>query len=255
MDFLTDPQTWLGLATLTALEIVLGVDNIIFIAILSAKVAHARQESARRTGMFLAMFTRIGLLLSLSMIMRLTRPWFSIFSAEISGRDLILMIGGLFLLVKATLEIHEKLEGSEHHGEGQENRRKVSSSFLSVILQIAVLDIVFSLDSVITAIGLANHLGVMVTAIVIAVIFMMFFVGAISQYVERHPTIKILALSFLLLIGMTLIADGFHLHIPKGYIYFAMAFSVFVEMLNLRIRKMHPAPLQLRDKVELPEQS
>jgi predicted tellurium resistance membrane protein TerC len=241
MDWLSDPQAWMALVTLTALEIVLGVDNIIFISILTGKLPPERRASGRIIGLSLAMITRILLLLSLALIMRLTRPLFTVFSLEFSGRDLILISGGLFLLAKSTLEIHDSLEGEEDHREA-----KAGASFLSVLVQIAIIDIIFSLDSVITALGMAEHVPVMVLAIVIAVIFMMFAAGVVSRFVEDHPTVKMLALSFLLLIGLALVADGFDLHIPKGYIYFAMAFSVFVEMLNLRIRKKAVPPLKLR---------
>ncbi|MFQ5633248.1 MAG: TerC family protein, partial [bacterium] len=249
MDWIADPQAWMALATLTALEIVLGIDNIIFIAILAGKLPQSQQPRARTLGLGLAMITRIGLLFSLTLIMRLTEPIFAVLGQEISGRDLILIIGGLFLLGKSTLEIHDKLEGEEHHASG-----KAAASFAGVLVQVALLDIVFSLDSVITAIGLANQIQIMVIAIVIAVIFMMIFVGAISTFVERRPTIKILALSFLLLIGFTLIGEGFGLHIPKGYIYFAMAFSMFVEMLNLRLRKAAAQPVALRKRIRESEE-
>jgi len=232
MEWITDPQAWIALFTLTVLEIVLGIDNIIFISILVGKLPEAQQPKARRLGLFLAMFLRIGLLASIAWMARLTAPLFTVLGQGISGRDLILLTGGLFLLFKATREIHDRLEGEE---EGA-NARAVAS-FTAVIIQILLLDIVFSLDSVITAIGMADHLPVMIAAVVIAVGVMMFAAGPISNFVARHPTIKMLALSFLLLIGMSLIAEGLGRHIPKGYIYFAMAFSVFVEMLNLRSRK------------------
>jgi len=243
MGWLSDPQVWLALATLTALEIVLGIDNIIFIAILAAKLPPHQQARARRVGLGLAMVSRIGLLFSLTWIMRLAEPLFTILTMEISGRDIVLIAGGLFLLAKSTLEIHDKLEGEE-----APPARPIRTSFISVIVQIAVLDIVFSLDSVITAIGLANQLFIMVAAIVTAMIFMMIFVGRLNEFVERHPTIRMLALSFLLLVGLTLIGEGLDLHIPKGYVYFAMAFSVFVEMLNLRVRARPSAPVQLRKR-------
>ncbi len=232
MDWITDPQVWIALATLTALEIVLGIDNIVFISILVGKLPARQQTDARTTGLAFAMLMRIGLLFSLTWIMRLTAPLFSIFGNEISGRDLILIAGGLFLLAKSTHEIHNKLEGGVQHDTPRQR-----STFTSVIIQISLLDIVFSLDSVITAIGMANRLGIMVGAVVLAVGFMIVFSKVISGFVDRHPTVKMLALSFLLLIGLALVADGLDQHIPKGYIYFAMAFSVFVEMLNLRIRK------------------
>lgn len=232
MLWLFEPGTWLALITLTLLEIVLGIDNIIFIAILAGKLPVIQQAKARIVGLGLAMITRIGLLFSLTLIMRLTQPLFTVCTNEISGRDIILITGGLFLLGKSTLEIHDKLEGGELH-----SAKVGKASFLSVIIQIMFLDIIFSLDSVITAIGLANRIEIMVIAIVIAVIFMMIFSASLSRFVDNHPTIKILALSFLLLIGMALVGEGLDMHIPKGYIYFAMSFSVFVEMLNMRIRR------------------
>ena len=241
MDWLSDPNAWIALATLTALEIVLGVDNIIFISILAGKLPKEQQNRARRIGLGLAMGMRILLLLSLAWVIRLTAPLFSVFGQEISGRDLILLFGGLFLLGKATHEMHEKLEGEENEG-----GHKVVASLGAVLVQIALLDVVFSLDSVITAIGMAEDIGVMITAVVIAVGFMMFSARAVGDFVERHPTVKMLALSFLLLIGVSLIAEGLDFHIPKGYIYFAMAFSVFVEMVNLRMKKVSAKPVQLR---------
>src|SRR5688500_18436282 len=231
-EWLADPSAWVALATLTVLEIVLGVDNIIFISILAGKLPANQQAKARRVGLLLAMGTRILLLFSIAWIIRLTAPWFSVFGHAFSGRDLILLGGGLFLIAKATHEIHDKLEGDEGHGSA-----RVAASFASVIVQIMLLDIVFSLDSVITAVGMADELAVMVAAVVIAVGVMMVSAGAIAGFVERHPTIKVLALSFLILIGVSLTAESFHQEIPKGYIYFAMAFSVMVEMLNLRMRK------------------
>jgi predicted tellurium resistance membrane protein TerC len=230
-EWLADPQAWIALLTLTVLEIVLGVDNIIFISILAGKLPAHQQARARRVGLLLAMFTRILLLFSIAWIIRLTAPWFTLFGHDFSGRDLILLVGGLFLIAKATHEIHDKLEGEEGHGSA-----RAAASFVSVIIQIMLLDIVFSLDSVITAVGMADELAVMVTAVVIAVGVMMLAAGAISSFVERHPTVKILALSFLILIGVSLVGEGFGHHIPKGYIYFAMAFSVFVEVINLRVR-------------------
>ncbi len=241
MHWITDPQAWIGLLTLTALEIVLGIDNIIFISILAGKLPAAKQKRARRLGLGLAMITRILLLFSISFIMRLTSPWFSVFGQEISGRDFILIIGGLFLLAKSTHEIHDKLEGVEH-----ESTAKGRASFTAVLIQIMLLDIVFSLDSVITAVGMIRELSIMVTAIVIAVIIMMWFAEPISHFVNRHPTVKMLALSFLLMIGLLLIADGFGQHIPKGYAYFAMGFSVFVEMLNLKAGRGKPVKLHER---------
>jgi predicted tellurium resistance membrane protein TerC len=234
-----DPQTWLALATLTALEIVLGIDNIIFISILAGKLPVEKREKARVLGLGLAMFIRIGLLFSLTWLMGLTAPLFTVLGNGISGRDAILISGGLFLLWKSTIEIHEKLEGTK---EGASVHS--AATFRAVIVQILLLDIVFSLDSIITALGMANQLIVMVIAVVLAVGFMMLFSGKISAFVEQHPTIKILALSFLILIGVALIGDGLDMHIPKGYIYFAMAFSVCVEMLNMRLRR-RSAPVKL----------
>jgi predicted tellurium resistance membrane protein TerC len=242
MDWLTDPQIWIALGTLTFLEIVLGVDNIIFISILSGKLPPAQQPRARRLGLLGALLTRIALLFSLAWIIRLTAPWFTVLGQEISGRDLILILGGLFLLGKSTYEIHDKLEGEEGHASA-----KVPSSFISVIVQIMLLDIVFSLDSVITAVGMVDQLWVMVTAVVIAIVIMMLSAETISDFVHRHPTVKMLALSFLLLIGLSLLLEGFDHHIPKGYIYFAMGFSVFVEMINLRLKKV-TRPVELRDR-------
>ncbi|MHB8121181.1 MAG: TerC family protein [Desulfuromonadaceae bacterium] len=238
MEWLADPQVWMALVTLTALEIVLGIDNIIFISIQASKLPVHQQEKARLVGLGLAMFIRIALLFSLTWLMGLTAPLFAVLGNDISGRDLILISGGLFLLWKSTMEIHEKLEGEE-----TVSSARVGVTFSAVIVQILLLDIVFSLDSIITALGMATQLAVMVTAVVISVIFMMLFSGKISSFVEKHPTIKMLALSFLLLIGVALIGDGFDMHIPKGYIYFAMAFSVLVEMLNLRLRKGTPVKL------------
>ena len=241
MGWIMDPQVWIALVTLTGLEIVLGIDNIIFISILVSKLPELKQPEARTLGLALAMIMRVILLVSLTWIMGLTRPLFTILGSEISGRDIILIAGGLFLLAKSTLEIHDKLEGTE--GRASEH---VPSSYTGVLIQIMLLDVVFSLDSVITAIGMANQLFIMIIAVVIAVIFMMLASGSISRFVERHPTMKVLALSFLLLIGVALIGDGVGLHIPKGYIYFAMAFSVFVEMINLRIRRYSSTPIKLR---------
>jgi predicted tellurium resistance membrane protein TerC len=242
MDALTDPQIWIALATLTFLEIVLGVDNIIFISILSGKLPADQQPRARRIGLLGAMITRVLLLFSLAWIIRLTQPWFTVVGQEISGRDLILILGGLFLLGKSTYEIHDKLEGEEGHASA-----KVPASFISVIVQIMLLDIVFSLDSVITAVGMVDVLWVMIAAVMIAVGIMMASAETISAFVHKHPTVKMLALSFLLLIGLSLILEGFDHHIPKGYIYFAMGFSVFVEMINLRLRKV-VQPVQLHDR-------
>lgn len=240
MEWLSDPSAWIALLTLTLLEIVLGIDNIIFISILSGKLPEDQQKRARTLGLAMAMLMRILLLLSLSWIMRLTSPLFPLLGQDISGRDLILILGGLFLLGKATTEIHNKLEGEEE----QKDRKAVS--FASVIIQITLLDIVFSLDSVITAIGMVDEIGVMITAVIIAVGFMLVFAGVISNFVHKHPTVKMLALAFLLLIGVTLVAEGFEQHISKGYIYFAMAFSVLVEMLNLRMRRKKEKPVELR---------
>ncbi|MGE0394754.1 MAG: TerC family protein [Vicinamibacterales bacterium] len=240
MEWMSSAEGWIALLTLTALEIVLGVDNIVFISILAGKLPPADQPRARRLGLFLAMFIRIGLLLSIAWVMGLTAPIFTAVGHEISGRDLILIVGGLFLIGKSTQEIHDKLEGVEHGA----SRAKVVASFGAVIVQILLLDIVFSIDSVITAVGMAEHVEVMIAAVVIAVAVMMFSAGAISAVVDRHPTLKVLALSFLLLIGMSLMAEGLGQHISKGYIYFAMGFSVFVELINLRVRgKTEPVHL------------
>ena len=243
MDWLTAPETWIALLTLTVLEIVLGIDNIIFISILAGKLPAREQPRARTVGLTLAMVTRILLLLSLTGIMRLARPLFSPFGHPFSGRDLILLLGGLFLLWKSTREIHDKLEGEE----GRQNV-KAGATFGGVIVQIALLDIVFSLDSVITAVGMVRQVGVMIAAIVLAVLVMLVAAGPISDSVHRHPTLKMLALSFLLLIGVTLIADGLGQHIPKGYVYFAMGFSVFVESLNLRLARKAP-PVHLKESI------
>jgi predicted tellurium resistance membrane protein TerC len=244
MEWVTDPQAWIGFLTLTVLEIVLGIDNIIFISILCGKLPPEQQGKARRIGLGLAMLMRILLLLSISWVTRLTRPLFvlPVLGQEISGRDLVLLLGGLFLLAKATREIHDKLEGS--HADGS---AKAGPSFANVLIQIVMLDIVFSLDSVITAVGMVTQVGVMITAVVVAVGFMMVFARPVSDFVHRHPTVKILALSFLLMIGLMLVAEGFHQHIPKGYVYFAMAFSVFVEMLNIRMRTK-AEPVQLHER-------
>jgi len=242
MEWLSDPNAWIALLTLTALEIVLGVDNIIFIAILVGRLPEAQRQRARILGLAFAMLTRIGLLLSLAWMMTLTEPFITI-GREISGRDLILIAGGLFLLWKSVHEIHGSLEGTEED-EGVTAVRR--ATFTSVIVQIAIIDIVFSLDSVITAVGMADHIEIMVIAIVIAVGVMMFAAKPIGDFVDRHPTVKMLALSFLILVGLALIAEGWDFHIPKGYIYFAMAFSVGVEMLNLRIRKKQREAVRLR---------
>ncbi|MDH4100940.1 MAG: TerC family protein [Nitrospirota bacterium] len=246
MELLLDPAAWMAFATLTLLEIVLGVDNIIFISILVGRLPADRRDLARRVGLGLAMGTRIALLLSLAWVMSLTAPFFTVLNQEISGRDIILLAGGLFLLAKSTREIHLGLEGEEEGGHAV-----AAASFGAIIAQIAVIDIVFSLDSVITAVGMAEHVSVMVAAIVVAVMVMMVAAPTIGSFVERHPTIKMLALSFLILIGMALIAEGLDLHIPKGYIYFAMAFSLAVEMLNIKSRKRRTAePVRLRKQVE-----
>jgi len=242
LEWITNPESLIALLTLTVLEIVLGIDNIIFISILSGKLPKAQQNKARLTGLGLAMISRILLLFSIVWIMKLTIPLFTIFSQEISWRDLILICGGLFLIGKSTFEIHDKLEGDEGH-----RNTKAVKSFTNVIVQILLLDIVFSLDSVITAVGMAQELIIMVLAVVIAVGVMMVSSKSISDFVEKHPTVKMLALSFLLLIGVSLIAEGFGQHIPKGYIYFAMAFSVFVEMLNLKM-KSKAKPVELRNR-------
>jgi len=238
MDWIMNPEMWIAFLTLCALEIVLGIDNVIFISILAGKLPGHQQDRARVIGLGLAMIMRILLLLTISWMAGLTRPWITVFGHGLSGRDLILVVGGLFLVAKSTSEIHGKLEGEEGHGPGA-----TASSFVAVLVQIMLLDIVFSLDSVITAVGMVNNIPVMIGAVVISVIFMMFFSGPISRFVEAHPTIKMLALSFLLLIGVTLIADGFGQHVSKGYIYFAMGFSVFVEMLNLKLIKKSQKPV------------
>jgi predicted tellurium resistance membrane protein TerC len=241
MEWLADPQIWIGLVTLTVLEIVLGIDNIVFISILAGKLPAEQQAKARQVGLAIALVTRILLLLSLGWVMGLTKPLFTVASWAVSGRDLILLIGGLFLIAKSTHEIHDKLEGEEHSHAAD----NVPPSFTAVVIQIGILDIVFSLDSVITAVGMVNQVSVMITAVVIAVIFMMFFVNYISDFVDRHPTVKMLALSFLILIGVNLIAEGLHFHIPKGYTYFAMAFSVGVELLNIKMRSKNATPVKL----------
>jgi len=243
MTWLTSPETWIALLTLTVLEIVLGIDNIIFVSILAGKLPAGEQPRARTVGLTLAMVTRILLLLFLTGIMRLTLPLFSPFGHPFSGRDLVLLLGGLFLIWKSTREIHDKLEGEE----GRQNV-KAGATFGGVIVQIALLDIVFSLDSVITAVGMVRQVGVMIAAIVLAVLVMLVAAGPISNFVHRHPTLKMLALSFLLLIGVTLIADGLGQHIPKGYVYFAMGFSVFVESLNLRLLRKAP-PVHLKESI------
>jgi predicted tellurium resistance membrane protein TerC len=240
MEWLSDPGIWTALLTLTALEIVLGIDNVVFISILAGKLPLEQQKRARQVGLGLAMAGRIGLLLTISVIIGLKEPLFNVFGQDVSGRDLILLAGGLFLLAKSTFEIHEKLEGQVGHASA-----RVPASFAAVIIQILLLDIVFSLDSVITAVGTADHVEVMIAAVIIAVIVMLLMSEVISGFVNEHPTVKILALSFLLLIGMSLVAEGLHQHIPKGYIYFAMAFSIMVELLNMRLRAKGQ-PVELR---------
>lgn len=240
MEWLTNPDVWISLLTLTLLEIVLGIDNIVFISILAGKLPVAQQKKARQTGLALALITRVLLLCGLAWLVKLTAPLFHIMGHGFSGRDLILLSGGLFLLYKSTHEIHNKLEG-----EDGEVTNRLAPTFASVIGQILVLDVVFSLDSVITAIGMASQVGVMIAAVIIAVIFMLFFSGYISDFVNKHPTLKMLALSFLMLIGCALVAEGFHKEIPKGYIYFAMAFSVCVEVLNLKMRTKKATKVEL----------
>ena len=245
MEWLSDPSIWIAFATLTVLELVLGIDNVIFISILSGKLPPEQQSKARYIGLALALIMRVILLFSLSWVIGLTAPLFSLFGRDISGKDLVLLVGGLFLIAKSTHEIHGSLEGEEDHGE-----KKSYSSFAGVIIQIVLLDIVFSLDSVITAVGMIsteygdNGIWIMIGAVVISIAAMMLFAGPIGEFVQRHPTVKMLALSFLLLIGVMLVAEGFHQKIPKGYIYFAMAFSVIVEILNIRLRKK-AAPVNL----------
>ena len=244
MELLTDPQAWIAFGTLTLLEIILGVDNVVFISILAGRLPEAQRAKARRVGLGLAMVIRILLLLSISWVIGLTAPLFTAVGQEISGRDLILLLGGLFLLGKSTHEVHGQLEGDE----GRSSSGAASASFGAVIVQILLLDIIFSLDSVITAVGMADDVKIMVAAVVVAVGFMFIFAGAVSRFVEKHPTVKMLALSFLLLIGVGLIAESFDVHIPKGYIYFAMAFSLFVEMLNLKLRKSRQPPVNLHSR-------
>jgi predicted tellurium resistance membrane protein TerC len=251
LELLTDPGAWVALVTLTALEIVLGIDNIIFISILASRLKPEEQGRARFLGLAVAMITRLLLLLSIAWITRLTAPLFTVWEQEISGRDIVLLLGGLFLLAKSTHEIHARLEGDQH-----ENAVKVAPTMASVIVQIMLLDIVFSIDSVITAVGMVDEVPVMMAAVIIAVLVMMLSAGTISAFVDRHPTVKMLALSFLLLIGMSLVAEGLDQHIPKGYIYFAMAFSVMVEMLNLRSAKVaRLGPIHLRDIMPKPPET
>ncbi len=242
MEWLSDPSVWIAFATLTLLELVLGIDNIVFISILAGKLPPEQQSRARYIGLSLALIMRVILLFSLSWVIGLTAPIFTVFNQEISGRDLVLLIGGLFLIGKSTHEIHGSLEGEEGH-----KTAKVYASFAGVLVQIALLDIVFSLDSVITAVGMVDRIEIMIAAVVVSIVFMMAFAKPIGEFVEKHPTVKMLALSFLLLIGVTLIAEGFDQHIPKGYIYFAMAFSVLVQVLNMQLRTKKDEPVQLRD--------
>ena len=242
MEWITDPQVWISLVTLTLLEIVLGIDNIIFISILAGKLPENQQAKARQTGLMLALITRVALLCSLAWMVKLTAPLITLAGFELSGRDLILLGGGVFLIWKSTREIHEKLEGAEEPAHGG----RVTPKFGAIIVQILLLDIVFSLDSVITAVGMANRLGVMIAAVVLALVVMLKYAGVVSDFVHRHPTLKMLALSFLLLIGVTLVAEGTHQHVNKGYIYFAMAFSFAVELLNLKLRKK-AKPVELRE--------
>ena len=242
MELLADPAAWIAFLTLTALELVLGIDNIIFISILVDKLPPERREVARRIGLFLAMFMRVGLLLVLSWMIGLTAPIFTVLEHEVSGRDLILIAGGLFLVWKSTMEIHQLLEGEE----GSESKA-VAASFGAVIVQIIIIDLVFSLDSIITAVGMVDRVEVMIAAVIASVGLMLLFAPAIGRVVTNHPTLKMLALSFLLVVGMVLIADGVETHVPKGYIYFAMAFSVMVEVLNIRLRKRVVDPVNLRE--------
>jgi predicted tellurium resistance membrane protein TerC len=247
MHWLSDPNAWLGLLTLTLLEIVLGVDNIIFISILSSKLPADKQAKARRIGLAGAFCTRVLLLLSIAWISKLTAPLFTIAGFDVSGRALILVFGGLFLIAKATFEIHGKLEGGH-----DPNEPKARQSLVAVIAQIAVIDIVFSLDSVITAVGMTDQVVIMITANVLALVFMLAASGPVARFVDEHPTVKMLALAFLVLIGTNLVAEGFGQHIPKGYTYFAMAFSVFVEMLNLRLRRRAEPAIKLRGRPSQP---
>ena len=244
-EWFSSPEAWIALGTLTALEIVLGIDNIIFISILVGRLPEQQRKFARSTGLALAMLTRLGLLFSIAWVVGLTEPWFTVLGEAISGRDIILIGGGLFLLGKATFEIHNSLEGESEHAQPG-----MVAGMGAVLFQIAVLDIVFSLDSVITAVGLASHVSIMAIAIVLSVGVMLFAAKPIGDFVDEHPTIKILALSFLIMVGVTLMVEGFDVHVPKGYIYFAMAFSVAVEMLNLRMRKRLAEPVRLHKKLE-----
>lgn len=243
LEFLADPQTWLAFITLALLEIILGIDNLIFIAILVGRLPAARQESARLTGLGLAMATRIALLYSIVWLTRLTTPWFHVGEQAVTGRDLILFLGGLFLLMKSVLEIHSAVDSA---GKSHTQAPKAQAGFVMTVIQIAIIDIVFSLDSVFTAVGLAKDLSIMIAAVVAAILVMMWVSRAVGAFIERHPTIKVLALSFLILIGMALVAEAVHFDIPKGYLYFAMAFSVTVEMINIRLRRL----LDSRKKVD-----
>ncbi|GGL28344.1 TerC family protein [Planomonospora parontospora] len=247
MDWVTDPQIWIGFLTLVGLEIVLGIDNIIFISILAGKLPPEQRDRARKLGLLAALLSRLALLLALSWVIRLTEPLFEVLGQEISGRDLILILGGLFLIGKSVFEVHDNLEGKSGHAGG-----RVAASFGAVIFQIMILDIVFSLDSVITAVGMVDEIGVMVAAVVVSVLVMLFASGPISRFVDKHPSIKMLALSFLILIGVVLLAEGFEQHIPKGYVYFAMAFSLLVELLNIRVRSKAGAeePVELHHRYE-----
>ncbi|MCE4554465.1 TerC family protein [Pelomonas cellulosilytica] len=247
LDLLTNPQTWIALATLTALELVLGIDNIIFISILVDKLPKARQELARRLGLFMAMFMRIGLLLMLAWIVGMVEPLFTVFGKDISGRDLILIGGGLFLIWKSTGEIHGSLEGEDETQEGSGSKAK--AALAAVILQIMVVDLVFSLDSIITAVGMVDDVRIMIAAVVCSVGLMMLFAGPIGRFVSEHPTIKMLALSFLVVVGVVLVAEGFGHHVPKGYIYFAMAFSLVVEMMNIKMRRKSSSAVRLRHQI------
>lgn len=250
LELLTDPQVWVAFATLTALELVLGIDNIIFISILVDKLPQHQREFARKIGLFAAMFMRIGLLLVLAWIVGLTAPLFSVFQNEVSGRDLVLILGGLFLLWKSVGEIHQSLEGQEGH-----ETNVVKATFTAIILQIMVIDIVFSLDSIITAVGMVDQVEVMIAAVIVSVGLMMVFAGPIGRFVSAHPTIKMLALAFLVVVGVVLIAEGFGHHVPKGYVYSAMAFSFLVEMLNIKMRKRAPEPVHLRTPYEAEDAS
>ena len=250
LELLTNPQAWIAFATLTALELVLGIDNVIFISILVDKLPPERREFARKIGLFMAMFMRIALLLVLAWIVGLVQPLFTVLGQAISGRDLILILGGLFLIWKSTTEIHGSLEGEEGHASSA-----VQATFTAVILQIMVIDLVFSLDSIITAVGMVDDVRVMIAAVVASVALMMVFAGPIGRFVSAHPTIKMLALSFLVVVGVVLVAEGFDHHVPKGYVYFAMAFSLGVEMLNIRMRKRAKKPVELHSAYEPPHGS